>query len=150
MTAAQSVLHLPERASDHFPWSEFRCHDQIGTEYPIDWRISRGVPLAAELERIRTRIGKFVPTSIFRTKDYHRSLYAAMRQQAPMGSQHLFGRAADIPCPKSMPWKEFSAAILDSAKEPGSRIRYIRLYMKSRFAHVDIRDRDELLIEVDA
>jgi hypothetical protein len=151
MTAAQSVMPLPERASLHFPWSEFRCHDQLETEYPLDWRIGRGVPLARELERIRTRIGPFVPTSVFRTFEYHTSVYRAMRppQTAPAGSQHLTGKAADIPCPAKMPWKTFSAAIQDSAREEGSLIRYCRLYMKQRFAHIDIRDRPTLLVEVD-
>jgi hypothetical protein len=149
MTAAQSVESLPAKASTNFPWAEFRCHDKLETEYPLDWRISRGVPLAHELERIRTRIGPFTPTSVYRTWDHHVALYRAMKppQTAPAGSQHLAGRAADVPCPHDMDWLPFVAAVKAAANEKGSLIRYMRFYRRQRFAHVDIRPTDKLLVE---
>lgn len=141
MTAAESVLPLPDRASEHFAWSEFRCHDQLEHEYPLDWRISRGVPLALELERIRKRIGPFTPTSVFRSWDHHVAIYARMvpKQTPPPNSGHLAGRAADVPCRADLDWNEFSAAIIGAAHETGSQITYVRLYRHDRFAHVELR-----------
>lgn len=141
MTAAQSVIVLPARPSEHFAWPEFACHDVCGTIYPMDWWVSRGVPLAAELERIRTRIGAFTPTSVYRTWDHHVAIYAAMtpKQPPPPQSGHLAGRAADITCPTGMSWPAFHIAVLESAHEPGSALTYIRFYRHDGFVHVEIR-----------
>jgi hypothetical protein len=153
MTAAQSVESLPVRASKNFPWEEFECHDATPTIYPLDWRISRGVPLAAELERVRRHIGAFRPTSVYRTWDYHCAIYAAMRppQPPPAQSQHLSGRAADITCPAKMEWLAFVAAIKAAANENGSQIRFLKFYRPSPsrggFAHLDIRLTSRLLVE---
>jgi len=145
MTAAQSVMPLPDQPSPHFTWSpEFECHDVTGTQYPLDWRVLRGVPLAIELERIRSRIGPFTPTSVFRTWDWHVAIYARMnpKQTPPPTSGHLFGRAADVPWAPSehMPtWESFRAGILAAAREPGSKLTYIRFYRHDSFAHVEMR-----------
>ena len=152
MTAAESIQTLPDRAGKYFPWDEFKCHDAIETPYPLDWRLTRGIILGAELDKIRERIGPFVPTSVYRTFDYHRLIYSRMRppQTAPIESQHLYGRAADIPKPPKMTWTEFAAAIISCANAPDSKIRYVKLYRNESFAHVDCRNTDKLRVEYSA
>jgi hypothetical protein len=149
VTAEQSVSHIPAKPSPHFDWSEFRCHDQFETCYPIDWREDRGVKLAIELERIRARIGAFTPSSVYRTWAYHKAIYAQMRppQTPPASSQHLYGRAADVPCPESMTFAQFVGYVKMAAAEPGSLIRYIKFYRADAFAHVDIREAKTLKVE---
>lgn len=149
MTADQSVSRRPEKPSLNFEWPEFACHDALGTTYPLDWW-ERGVSLAIELERIRVRIGPFTPTSVYRTWPAHKRVYASLRppQTAPAGSRHLTGEAADVPCPDDMTFSVFVQHIKDAAAEPGSKIRYVKLYRGDAFAHVDIRQRDAgLLVE---
>jgi len=148
VTAAESVQPLPPRPSAHFRWEEFSCHDAIETIYPLDWRCSRGVPLANELERLRVLIGPFTPTSVYRTWDHHKAIYAAMRppKVAPMNSQHLFGTAADVSCPAKMGWNMFVAHVRAVAEAEDSKIRYLKFYRGS-FAHLDIRERKTLLVE---
>lgn len=138
--------------SEHFPWHEFACQDRLRTPYPLDWRQDRAVILAGELERIRARIGPFRPMSVYRTWDHHVDIYRSLRppQEPPRHSQHLAGRAADVPAPPDMRWAEFRAAIVAAAEEPGSQIRYLKFYRRQRFAHVDVRPTTTLKIEGDA
>lgn len=152
MTAEDSVLVLPTRPSKHFTWEEFACDDAVGTPYPIDWRVSRGVPLAVELERIRTYTGPLTLTSVYRTWSHHQGIYSRMRppQAAPAGSQHLAGRAADVACPTSCSWDEFVAVVRLVAALKDSQIRYVKCYRRQRFVHVDIRVRKTVLVEYDS
>lgn len=141
MTAADSVdKPRPAKPGKYFTWAEFECHDVIGTPYPVNLT-EMGVALGAELDRIRERIGAFVPTSVYRTWQWHCAIYARMvpKQTPPVNSGHLFGRAADVPCPDRMDWTTFAAAVLDAAREKGSQLTYIRFYRHDKFAHVEIR-----------
>lgn len=140
---------LPARAASHFPWSEFACKDNVRTPYPLDYRIERGVPLGTELECLRDIIGPFTPTSVYRTWAYHAAIYAAMKppQVPPPQSQHLYGRAADVPCPWQMEWARFVQAVLDIAHREGGRVRYVKFYRHGQFAHLDIRLTDRLKVE---
>lgn len=149
MTAAESIQVIPERPSDHFTWDEFACSDMLLHIYPLDWRLSRGIPLAVELERVRARIGAFRPTSVYRTWLHHVAIYDAMRPKktAPAASQHLFGRAADVPCGEALEWHRFVQHVLDAAHEPASTIRYLQFYPSQRFVHLDCRQRKILAVE---
>lgn len=137
-----------DRPSLHFSWREFACRDRTRTPYPLDWR-DRGRALAVELERIRLRIGPFRPTSVYRTWSHHAGIYRSMTppQTPPAGSQHLAGRAADVPCRPDLPWDAFTRAILEVAHQPDSRLRYVKFYRRQRFAHVDIRPTAALQVE---
>lgn len=139
----------PEKPGEHFEWDEFECPDAHGTEYPREWRATRGVQLGRELDRVRDRIGAFSPTSVYRTWEYHCAIYKRMHPpgKPPAGSQHLTGRAADVPCPSGMTFSTFINHIKAAAAESGSLIRYIRFYRRQNFAHIDIRERKTLLVE---
>ena len=82
MTISGPSSHI----TPHFAWSEFECHDNVGTPYPNDWA-DRALALALELERIRTRIGPVSPTSVFRTWTWHKVIYSRMspKQTPPSG-----------------------------------------------------------------
>lgn len=137
-------------ASPHFAWREFACHNWQRTAYPADWREDRGRALAEELERLRARLGQIrgqemplILNSVFRTEDYNREVGGRPR------SKHLEGLASDCQCPFGMTYAQFREAILDTAHQNDSRIRYIKFYPHQGFAHLDIRERKTLLIEED-
>lgn len=153
MTEEQSVQPHIERPGIHFTWSEFECHDKVGTPYPMDLRATNGVRLGRELDRIRERVGGPVHlTSVYRTWAYHAGIYAAMRpkQTAPPGSYHLQGMAADVAWPQTrMDWLSFVALVKSVANEDDSRLRYIKCYRPPHggFIHVDIRPTATLVVE---
>jgi len=135
-------------ASPHFAWTEFACRDYFHSPYPVDWRESRGRPLAEALEAIRTRCGQIagveVPlrlNSVYRTLEWNRIC------QGKKASKHLEGIAADILCPFALSYDDFRQAILDVAHEASSRLRYIQFYPHQGFVHVDIRDTRALVIQ---
>ena len=70
MTATESVESLPLQPSVYFSWDEFACRDAVGTAYPLDWRCSRGVPLANELERLRMALKDNILTAEVRANGY--------------------------------------------------------------------------------
>ena len=137
--------------SPHFSWNEFRCHDRIGTPYPLDWRATRAVELATELEFLRLEIGPFSPTNVYRTWAHHAAIYAAMNppQKPPKGSQHLEGRAADVLKPAGMTWADFKRAVLRVAKREGGKVRYVKFYADQQLAHLDCRPGEKLIVEGD-
>jgi len=139
---------MTDGPSPHFAWDEFRCHDEVRTPYPLDWRTSRAVPLAYALERVRARLGavlhRDVPlwlTSVYRTPAWNRTIKGRRL------SQHLEGRAADVVCPFRCPYQTFREAILFCAADPDSQIRYVCFYPNQGFAHLDIRPTDKLVVE---
>jgi hypothetical protein len=151
---ATVTVRASEFITPHFTWDEFACNDAICTPFPLDWRASRAVPLANELERLRMVIGPFTPTSVFRTWAHHAAIYAAMRprQTPPAQSEHLAGRAADVPCPATgMTWEAFVNAVRGVAAQEDSRIRYVKFYRRQKFCHLDIRPTTaKLMIEFEA
>ena len=142
-------MTTPDRPAPQFTWGEFACKDAQRTPYPDAWRLTRGVPLGLECERIRAKIGPFTPDSVFRTWAHHLAIYADMTppQIPPARSQHLDGRAADIPKPAKMPWDEFQAHLSAASAEPESLIRYLCFYPEQGFAHIDIRPTQFLVVE---
>jgi uncharacterized protein YcbK (DUF882 family) len=138
-------------ASEHFCWSEFACQNWQRTAYPLDWRETRGRPLANELEVIRglicQRLGTDTPlwlTSVFRTAAWN----AAVGGVA--SSQHLEGRAADLQCPFGCPYALFRELIIEAAHRLGSPIRFVKFYPNQGFAHIDTRPTKTLVVEEQA
>jgi len=137
-------------ASPHFSWREFACHNWQRTAYPADWREDRGRVLALELEAIRAVLcdwrGCDVPlylNSVFRTPDWNAEVAGRSK------SKHLEGLAADVQCPHGCTFSQFREVVLQVAKRPESRIRYVKVYPHQGFIHLDIRERKTLLIEED-
>ncbi len=149
MTAAQSVQRLPARPAVWFTWDDFACNDAIGTPYPLDIRTTRGVRLGKELDRIRERTGPLAVSSVYRTWQHHKDIYARMKppQTPPPDSDHLRGDGADVTCPVRMTWPVFVEHVLLAINEEGSAVRYVRFYRKQRFVHIGIRTREGLLVE---
>ena len=79
-----------EKLTNHFWIGEFACRD--GTEgIIIDKRLAEG------LQRMREIIGKpIVITSGYRNPEHNRAIGGAVPSPASEGSQHLYGKAADI------------------------------------------------------
>jgi uncharacterized protein YcbK (DUF882 family) len=126
--------------SPHFDWSEFACHDYMSTAYPEDLRETCAVVLANELERLRAwlshSLGRDCPvflTSVFRTMAYNAAIGGKPK------SQHLHGRAADVPCPHGCTYDRFREGVLSVAHEPDSMLRYVCFYPNQGFAHLDTR-----------
>jgi len=138
----------PPTPSLHFDWFEFACKDYYYTAYPEDLRVSRGVPLANELERVRAWLSAALHRDCPLFLD---SVYRTVAHNKAMGgrpkSQHLDGRAADVRCPHGCTYALFRQAIDAVAAEPDSRIRYLCFYPNQGFAHLDIRPTKTLVVE---
>lgn len=118
-------------ATAHLTWDELACHD--GTPYPAEWRESRGLPLAAEFERIRAACGDkpIRIGSAFRTVAHNHRIGGARN------SQHVQGRALDLYPPKGMTVPEFARIVREVAGRADSRLTGVGYYPS--FVHVDIR-----------
>ncbi len=128
------MFNADTHASAHVRWWELSCHDAIGTPYPLDWRDSRGCPLAMEFERIRAAVGQPIAiTSAYRTPEHNRA------QGGKPRSQHLQGRALDLACPHGLPFAQFEHAVLRAIGVDESLVRYVCLYPAHGFVHIDIR-----------
>lgn len=146
---------------DHFTWLELSCwnrlQDKDGTfiewngiaphgliaVYPLDWREERGARLRLACEDCREELGNqpLIVDSAFRTDAYN----AAVGGRS--GSWHKKGKAADLRQRPDLSWESFKDGILRAAHRQGSPIRYIKFYPRKHFAHIDVRDRQTLLVE---
>jgi hypothetical protein len=124
------------RPSLHLSWAELACRD--GTPYPVEW-MDRLVVLAEIFEAIRAGMGGFpiTPRSAYRTHAYNNELrrrgYKAARR-----SQHLEGRALDLPAPVQVSTDALWAWIrtyADTDHRVGGLGRY------RTFVHIDTRTR---------
>jgi uncharacterized protein YcbK (DUF882 family) len=136
------------RITAHFTWPEFACRDYFHTPYPDDWRSTRALPLAHELEALRAWLcavkGRDVPLildSVYRTAAHNKAVGGRPR------SQHVYGRAVDVRCPFGCTFAEFEDAVRGVAGRVDSKIRYLCVYRHQGFIHLDIRDAEELTIE---
>ena len=109
------------KVSPNLTWEELRCSDTA--EYPVRWRTTRAVVLAAEFEAVRELYGEaLVVNSGYRTPTYNTRIGGAAK------SQHVEGRALDL-----MPlWKDqhtsaavkrLWAAAAERASHPSSKLR---------------------------
>lgn len=121
--------------SPHLSWPELACRDRLKTPYPLDWRTTRAVTLAAAFEALRERIGglPLVVLSAYRTPSHNRAVGGAR------DSQHVQGRALDLLPPKGWTPIELAAVAQDI---PG--IRGLGVY--GTFVHVDVREAEHLVV----
>ena len=106
------------------------CKD--GTHYPLKWRETRAVELAAEFERIRAVVGApIIVGSAYRTPTHNSRVGGAK------ASQHMEGRALDLYPPKAWTVDRFYGVIREIAGMEQSKIYGIGRYQT--FVHVDIR-----------
>lgn len=119
--------------SAHLTWPELACHDRLRTGYPIDWRATRAIRLAAVFEAVRAAAGG-VPIAIrsaYRTLTYNASIGGAPQ------SQHCEGRALDLTPPPGFTPIAFFLLVYELATEHIGDIKGLGLY--STFVHLDIR-----------
>ena len=113
--------------SPHLSWSELACRDRIRTPYPLDYRATRAVELAAAFEALRAAVGlPLVVLSAYRTPAHNRAVGGAPN------SQHVHGRALDLAPPDG--WSPI--ALLAVAQDIPA-IRGLGLY--DSFIHIDVR-----------
>ncbi len=111
-----------DQLSDHFQEWEFRCpHCGRG-------RVDGHVVLGAEV--IRKAIGPFTPSSAWRCPVHNAAVGGGSH------SQHLFGKAIDVPQPRKYNIFEMFEAVLEAKvfKAGG-----IGVYEERGFIHCDIR-----------
>ena len=118
--------------SPHLSWSELACRD--GTPYPVIWRASRAVTLAATFEAVRALLGDhpIVILSGYRTEAYNATLEGAASK-----SQHVQGRALDIWHDALEPVTVFT--MLRHAQAQGFLPDLGGLGLYRSFVHVDVR-----------
>ena len=147
-------------AAPHLPWRELHCWNRLRDAagrgvpfngirpgglvavYPLDWRASRAIELAELFEVIREGPGEgrpIVPLSAYRAPVYN----ARVPKAAP-GSQHVQGRALDLPPPAGLPVVEFFRRIHLLA--PYTQLRGLGLYLRQGFVHVDTRPVERLVV----
>lgn len=113
--------------SPNLSWAELACRDRLRSVYPLDWRTTRAVELAAAFEALRAAVGlPLVVLSAYRTAAHNRAVGGAP------SSQHLQGRALDLAPPDG--WSPI--ALLAVAQDIPA-IRGLGLY--DSFIHIDVR-----------
>jgi uncharacterized protein YcbK (DUF882 family) len=119
--------------SPNLSWPELACKDRIRTPYPLDWRATRAVELAAAFEALRAIVGlPLVVLSAYRTPAYNAAVGGVP------DSQHVQGRALDLRPPNG--WTPVSLAAI--AKDIAG-IRGLGVY--ATFVHIDVRPTTKLV-----
>ena len=115
-----------QRLTQNFHIGEYMCRDG-STLILIDKRLSEG------LQRMRDDIKKPITiTSAFRTPEHNKAIGGAQPSQTSEGSQHLFGKAADIVVAGMTP-----AQVAAVARRHG----FTGIGTYRTFTHVDVRDK---------
>lgn len=118
--------------SPHLSWSELACKDARRTPYPVEWRDTRAVELAAEFEAIRAVVGAPVRIgSAFRTTEHNRAVGGSRN------SQHIQGRALDLYPPTGMTVQRLYDICRERARCADSALGGIGKY--PAFVHIDTR-----------
>lgn len=126
--------------SAHLSWHELSCHDASRTPYPIAWRESRAVSLAAVFEQLRELAGvPLLVLSAYRTQEWNRRVGGAP------GSQHVQGRALDLVAARPVTVTTLVRLAHEIAMRPGSKLRGLGFYPIKGFVHIDIRESDRLV-----
>jgi len=129
------VLNKKLGPSKHLSWSELSCRD--GTPYPVEWRGTRAIELAAAFEKIRNIYGKPIRViSAFRTPEWNKKIGGAKN------SQHLYGRALDLLPPEGISAEQFYFDIRYFATSFG--ITGLGRY--KTFVHIDTRPSKKLIV----
>ena len=124
-----------KNVSAHLAWSEIACHDADSTPYPLAWRASRAVKLAAAFEAIRAEWEEpILIRSGYRTPQFNASLPGA----AP-ASQHTEGRALDLAPPDGVTVYDFWTRIVEIAGRIGLGGIGYAPPSQGNYVHVDIR-----------
>lgn len=120
--------------SPHLSWPELAGRDRLRTPYPLDWRTTRAVELAAAFEALRAAVGlPLVVLSAYRTPAHNRKVGGVP------DSQHVQGRALDLAPPAGWNAEQLAAVAADV-----DLIRGLGLYPS--FVHVDVRPTAERVI----
>lgn len=120
--------------SPHLSWPELACKDRIRTPYPLDYRATRAVELAAAFEALRAAVGlPLVVLSGYRTPVHNRMVGGAP------DSQHVQGRALDL-----LPPKGWHAIQLAAVARRIPQIRGLGVY--SGFVHIDVRPTERMAV----
>lgn len=120
--------------SPNLTWAELACRDRIRTPYPLDWRETRALELAAAFEALRAAVGlPLVVLSAYRTIAHNRAVGGAP------DSQHVQGRALDL-----LPPKGWHAIQLAAVARRIPQIRGLGVY--SGFVHVDVRPTERIAV----
>lgn len=127
--------------TEHFTVAEFGQRAGYGVPaqpYPAEWLSSRLLPLAEQLEKIRTKLGnkRVKVVSGYRSKAYNTQLYLVRYGKQPTDSQHTYGRAADITV-EDVPAATVHATVLQMWKNGEIKIGGLGKY--PTFTHVDVR-----------
>lgn len=118
--------------SPHLSWPELACKDRIRTPYPLDWRGTRAVTLAAAFEALRAAVGlPLVVLSAYRTPAYNAAVGGSPQ------SQHVEGRALDLAPPKGWTPLHLAAVARDIPEIVG-----VGFYPTRGFVHIDVRPSD--------
>lgn len=133
MSAAAAAGGGSRGPSVHLTWDELACHD--GTPYPVRWRGTRAILLAAAFEAVRAEVGGWplLVTSGYRTERWNRRIGGAAN------SQHVQGRAVDL-----VPVKGLDVVVLALAAASVRRRRTTALCgigVYPEFLHLDVRPR---------
>lgn len=104
------------------------------TCYPLDWRATRAVELAAAFEALRAAVGlTLVVLSAYRTIAHNRAVGGAR------DSQHVQGRALDL-----LPPRGWSSMQLAAVAREIPEIRGLGVY--DTFTHIDVRPVAHLVV----
>jgi len=124
--------------SAHLSWAELACHDAARTPYPLAWRSTRAVALAAVFEYLRARAGnRPLPVlSGYRTEAHNRAIGGARH------SQHVQGRALDLKPPTGQSVAAFGRLVrvcADELRAAGAAYQIGGIGYYPTFLHVDTR-----------
>lgn len=114
-----------QRLTPNFFIGEYMCRDG-STTIMIDKRLAEG------LQAMRNIIGKpIIITSAYRTPEHNKAVGGAQPSTTSLGSQHLYGKAADITV------RGMSG---DQLAQVARQVGFTGIGVAGTWCHVDVRD----------